>query len=310
MGEINVRDKASIAQIVVSSIAFGSAGIFTKLLSGLSSWTVVTYRILFSAFFLALVLIIRREWDTTWLHSRKLFSLVILSSIFQVYLSILFFTMAVFYTTAITATIIFFTFPIFTIFISKILLRENISMKKIIGLFIGVSGLLFIFWNDSLYNNFFVSWKGCLFALIGAVCWALGSTLNKMVKSSIKPLTQTFIGFFISSFLALILGSIILKSYPAIQPVTQIDWMLFGLFGFVTGCIAHLLFNSALSKLSISLANSLMLFEPIAAVILAWIILGEKVNEFFFAGSLLILISGFILLRYEPLKTTQNRKVS
>jgi len=119
-----------------------------------------------------------------------------LCGLFGVAINQLFFFEGLNLTTPINAAIIMTTNPILVIVISALLIREKISLMKIIGIifgFIGACNLILNSGDFSFNNNFLI---GNFLVFINATSYALYLVLVKNLMKKYNPITVMFYVFF------------------------------------------------------------------------------------------------------------------
>jgi drug/metabolite transporter (DMT)-like permease len=116
-------------------------------------------------------------------------------------------------------------------------------------------------------------------------------------------MTYTYIVYSISS-LTLIIYNLILQNpffgYPANH------WWIFLALAILPTFLGHTLFNWALRWLSTSTISMGIVFEPIGATILAYVILGQQVNASQWLGGTIVLCGLFLFI----VSTSRKRKVT
>lgn len=197
-----------------------------------------------------------------------------------------------------------YTQPIWTTILGKLWLGEKITRYKIMALFLTIVGV-FILLNPSngegTYNAL-----GIIFALLGGIFLSLWVIWGR--KSHIDrqhPLTKIWgYAFFTSlwlmlmfplfslfttesSFVKLSLGSIT-NYWPYLLSVVFLGYI-----------IPYLLFLKGIRKVDASSAGTIMMLEPVAATLMAAAIFGEAVTLNILIGGAFILLSNYIIMRYQ-----------
>ncbi|MDQ3395580.1 MAG: EamA family transporter, partial [Bacteroidota bacterium] len=179
---------------------------------------------------------------------------------------------------------------------------EKINGLIIIGMLLGIIGLLLIF-NDNLadFTNPAYTW-GIVAIFIANAGWALGTVITKKFKTDVDPINasgwQIFLG-------GLCLGTVSLLSEDLSQANFTIEatfalvYLIF--FGSILafGCYIY-----ALSKLPAGLVAIYAYVNPVVAVLLGWLVLGEKINLTVVLACGIILLGIFMV--NQGYKTTGN----
>ncbi|MHA1649091.1 MAG: DMT family transporter [Candidatus Helarchaeota archaeon] len=182
---------------------------------------------------------------------------------------------------------------IFVPIISYFLLKENFNYKKVVGIFIGVIGLIFLTTGGNFQTLLEGEFLGDLFCLIGGLFWAFYIVLSRKLlhdgKTDYKPLnialSTTILSFifliplvpFYSGFLS-----------PTFTFTLQI-WLELLYMGTFCTVLAYILYFAGMRSISATSAAFILLLEPTIAVILGIILLSEVFAIFSIIGAFLIL---------------------
>jgi drug/metabolite transporter (DMT)-like permease len=181
--------------------------------------------------------------------------------------------------------------PFFVLIFAYFLLKEKITIKKIITLIIALLGLIII--NPFNFENQF--FFGNMLALINSIIIAL--LITEMRKEDKIHSIGDVLWFF---FFALIILLPVPFIYGLGNLMNQLPLILF--LGLVSGGLSYLLFNLALEKIEAEEASMIeTIITPMISIILAIIILNEFLNFRIILGGI-ILISAGIYLEYHRKK--------
>lgn len=197
--------------------------------------------------------------------------------------------------------LLLYTQPLWTVIFSKIFLHEEITNRKIISMIVVLLGLLIV------VNPFSISSVGNITGLVVALfgglmlsSWVIFGRISG--KKNIHPVTTQFCA---TAFMILFLGLsfLILKNFiqtPKIMDLSFnlpiIVWGYIFLFELFVRIIAHILYYTGMKKVTASTAGIILLLEPVSAIILAAIFLGQPITGNVIIGGLLILLSNYIVL--------------
>lgn len=179
---------------------------------------------------------------------------------------------------------------VFTALFSFYLLREYFGAAKIAGLIVATAGIFLLSTNGeiSLIKNQSIM-MGFL-VIVSGVFWALYTVINKQVLSDplIEVLPLTAAVLLISSSWLLIPASI-WGTWPAQWSLLSGGILLYTIV-FCT-LLPFLLFAEGLRGISPTVSATILLTEPIFAVLFAYPILGELFKTYEAVGAILILLS-------------------
>ena len=196
------------------------------------------------------------------------------------------------YTTVSIATLSYYCAPIFVTILAPVVLKEKITLKKFLCVCLAMVGMLCIVGankNNSIgeYNHFL----GITYGLSAAIFYAGVILLNKFIKG---------LGGVETTVSQLVLASLLLFPYVAIttgfnfSKMTGISWVYLILLGIIHTGIAYVLYFSSLKNLKSNTIAILSYIDPITAVLISSLFLGEKMTIFQIIGGVLILGSTFI----------------
>ncbi|MEL4455087.1 DMT family transporter [Lutimonas vermicola] len=200
-------------------------------------------------------------------------------------------------TSALNLSLISITFPVFTIILARIFLKEPITVSKTGGVMVIIFGVILLVSKGNLNSLFSMSFAiGDVWMLLASLIFAIYSLLVKSRPLEIRP--QSFLG---STFL---IGLIFLSPFYLFSlngsdsglydQVTIYSILYIGIFASV---VAYFLWNRSVDLLGPSKASMIYYTIPIFSGILAYIFLNEKIMPVHLISGLLILSGIFIANR-------------
>ena len=213
-------------------------------------------------FFLAYLFFIKER------VKKKDFFRLMLCGLFGVAINQLFFFEGLNLTTPINAAIIMTISPVLVIITSAIIIKEKITVRKIIGIFLGLIGACILILNSgdiSFKNDFFI---GNILVLINATSYAIYLVLVKTLMKRYNPITVMFYVFIFGLIFVLPFG---------IDEIQKIDLTTFNeeiyfKIGFVVICttfIAYMFNAFALKSLNPSVVSVYIYLQPLLASLIA-----------------------------------------
>ncbi|MBY0596802.1 DMT family transporter [Bacillus bingmayongensis] len=184
--------------------------------------------------------------------------------------------------------------PAFMVLFAWLILKERLTLKKGISVFLATIGVVTIVGIGDLNTS---SVLGGISLLIAALTWALMSVLVKRLPSDYSQIVVTTY----STLVALIvLTPFVLPRLHAID-VSQLTrptiWGGLLYLGIISTAVAFLLWNRGLQMLNASSGGLFFFFQPVVGTLLGWLILGEKIGATFWIGSILILTGVLLVIR-------------
>ena len=269
------------------AVVHGSAFPFTKLVLNES-----VPPILMSSLRMGIVLILLIPFWRFKMPEKKYVTSLIVFSILMGVMVYVFMTLALYHSKIISPVIVGSQLAIpFGILASAMILGENISLKKWIFIFSAFIGILIIFFDPKLVNNFL----GLFFASLMALSFALAQVFSRQLRDLDISLTNAFTGLF--GFIVLLIFSYIIEG-ETISNITSINlnsWLLISYQAIVVSLGAHLLMFYLYKFYTVGqIFPSYSLF-PIFGIGLTFLIFGEVPTILFLIGGIIVIGSVFLL---------------
>ncbi len=206
------------------------------------------------------------------------------------------------YTNASVCAVLFSVNPLFVVLFARPMLGERITVNKFIGLLLGLSGVIILFF-DSLNRKTSTTF-GLLLISGAALFFALYTVMGKKVinKRKIDSLVVTTFSFLIGSVF-LVPVQFFFKS-PLFPDVSAVIPQLLYMSIAITG-IAYVLYFEGLSRLEAGAGSMLYFAKPAIASILAIIILKESPGINLFIG-IVVIAAGILISQFAIFSTERD----
>lgn len=270
----------------VSMAIFGTLGLFTRNI-GVSSGELALYRAILAALLIFLYLKITKE-KIEIKSIKKELVLLLFSGIAMGINWILLFE-AYKYTTISLATLSYYFAPVIVTAVCPILFKERINRRQILCFVFSTIGLVMITGIGDLNND--SDFIGILFGLGAAVFYATVILLNKFIKK-VEGIHRTFLQFLAA--IVTLFPYVLCTSGITLSKLDSIGWINLLVVGFIHTGVTYCMYFSSLKELPGQKAAILSYIDPLVAVLISVVILGESMTIFQAIGGLLIL--GFTLL--------------
>ena len=188
-------------------------------------------------------------------------------------------------------TLILFAVVQLSMIFIAILLKEKLTTRKIVGIFIAFIGLFYLLYPK---EDFTISYFHTFLMTISGISWGIYSVLGKKSKDA---LYNTFDNFFKAFLFVLIFMLFFVNEFKADLYTS----FLAILSGAITSALGYLIWYEILPKIEITTASILQLLVPVIAIFLSVIFLDEIVSMQLVFSSFLILFGIFISL-YKVIK--------
>ncbi|MBD1174217.1 DMT family transporter [Pelagibacterales bacterium SAG-MED01] len=268
-------------------MAHGSAFPFTKLVLNDS-----VPPILMASLRMGLVLIILIPFWKFKIPEKKYIPSLISFSITMGVMVYVFMTLALYYSSIISPVIVGSQLAIpFGILASAFMLNENISPRKWFLIFAAFIGILIIFFDPKLVDNFL----GLFFASLMALSFAFAQVFSRKLRDLDISLTNAFTGLFGFIILLILSNFIEGDTVLTIQSISINSWILISYQAIVVSLGAHLMMFYLYKFYTVGqIFPSYSLF-PIFGIALSYIIFGEVPTVLFILGGIIVIGSVFLL---------------
>jgi len=179
----------------------------------------------------------------------------------------------------------------FGILASAIMLKENISNKKWMLIFSAFVGIIIIFFDPKLANNFL----GLFFASLMALSFGLAQVYSRELRSLDTSLLNAFVGFF--GFVILLIISYLIEGNTilSIKNINFDSWILISYQAILVSLGAHLLMFYLYKFYTVGEIFPFYSLFPIFGIGLTFLIFGEIPTILFLVGGVVVISSVFLL---------------
>ncbi|MDC0908611.1 DMT family transporter [Flavobacteriales bacterium] len=225
--------------------------------------------------------------------------------LFGVAINQLFFFEGLNLTTPINAAIVMTTNPILVMLLSFIIVKEAISLRKILGITLGFVGASTLILSDGAIDLSSNNSTGNLFVFINATSYGLYLVIVKPLFNKYHPLTVLFYVFAFGLLFVLPFGydDLTIVKWGTIPVNIYLEII------FVVVCttfIAYLLNSSALKTLTASTVSIYIYLQPILASLFAIFLGADFLDEKKIIASVLI-FSGVYLVSIRPSESMKQK---
>ncbi len=212
---------------------------------------------------------------------------------------------------SINAPIIFSSGPILLILFAIFYLKEKAKKKKIIGTFIGLIGVLIIVIRPLLEHGFNLAIVGNFFFILACISDNLSVLILLKIMKKYSPLTIVFWTFVIG-----VIPLVPLVIFEQLQHSTLNGLNSQGIIGIAYGfllssALGHFLFAYGAKYIQTQEIGIFSYVDPLATVLIAIPLLGEKITIYYLLGSLFVFIGIFIAegrIHYHPFHLLKKEK--
>ncbi|WP_144549614.1 DMT family transporter [Bacillus sp. X1(2014)] len=274
-------------QFILSMIIFSTIGLVVRFIDLSSSERALLSSFLGCVFLLLIFLLMKKKIAWNLVKSNALF--LILSGI-ALGGNWIFLYQSYDYTTIANATLGYYFAPVFVIILSPFVLREKLSIKKIVCIGVAIVGMLMIV-GEGVSTSKSDDILGLSFGLIAGAFYAALLLLNKFIRDMGK-LELTIIQ--LGTTTLLLMPYVFLTSGFGIFEVSGSSIPYIIILGIVNTGIGFLLFFSGMEKLKGQSIAMLSYVDPFVAILISAIIIQEHMTTIQMLGGALLLGSTFV----------------
>jgi drug/metabolite transporter (DMT)-like permease len=193
------------------------------------------------------------------------------------------------------AVLTFYAAPLFLAVLAPLVLPERLSNVALGALVPGGVGIALVALAGDEGGAF--GWLAVACGLGSALTFALLVVLSKrLLQARVAPLTVAFWDCLVG---AVVISPVLLAAGTR-MPRGGGEWAAVLLLGIVFTGVATLVYALLLRHVTAQAAGILTFLEPVSAVALAWILLGESLAGQAIVGAVLIICAGVAVVALEP----------
>ena len=290
--ETRTNDSRALLKLIISMLIFGTVGIFRRYIP-LSSGMLAFSRGVLGGCFLLLIMILRSGTSIRKilaLTGSRLPLLIVSGALIGINWMLLF--EAYNYTTVAVATLCYYMEPTIVIVASAFLFRERLDAKKLICVAASIVGMIFVSGVLGGVSAASGNMKGIVLGLSAAVFYSSVVIINKLIGSMdvyVKATVQLF-----SASLILLPYLMINKDWGAAGSMGIIAIVMVLVVGILHTGIAYALYFGSISGLRAQTVALFSYIDPVTALMLSAVFLGEPLGLSGLLGALLIIGAAII----------------
>lgn len=281
-------------KLITAMLIFGSIGVFVKNIN-LSSSEIAFLRGIIGSIFLIVASIFMKQKISIKGVKENLLLLILSGGAIGVNWIFLF--EAYKYTTVSNATLSYYFAPVFVILLAPFILKEKLTAMKVGCVIIAMIGLfLVVNIGGASSNDSYNHPVGIMYGLSAAALYSSVILMNKFIKN-LSSFETTLVQLTVA--VCVLFPYVIVKDHLDFSGVNSSSILLILVLGIVHTGIAYFLYFTSLKELKGQTIAVLSYIDPVSAVIMAAIFLGESMTFIQMVGGILILGSTFLSEKLE-----------
>lgn len=289
------NDRKSLMMIILAMTIFGTIGIFRKMIPMSSAW-IAFFRGGIGSIFLLLFLCLKRKAGKdpllkpeSGMNRKNLILFIISGAIIGLNWLTLFESYN--YTSVSVATLCYYMEPTIVIIFSCLIFRERMTLTKAVCAGAALLGMVLV---SGVIESGGISpgdGKGMVYGLVSAAMYSTVVMMNKGIKGG-DPYIKTVIQL-TSATLVLVPYLVLYEGAPAGLADQKVIILLI-IVGIVHTGISYLLYFGSIDGLRTQTVALMSYIDPVTALLLSALILGERLTVFGMAGAVLIIGSAIV----------------
>jgi drug/metabolite transporter (DMT)-like permease len=274
------RGQLATALLVCASVLWGGSFIAARVaLREISPVTLATVRFSLAAVFFVVLLVVAPRYRA----ARRELPVLAFYGTLTITLYFILQYNGVERTSASLSAMVIALSPLVVVILSSAFLKEGLTGRQVLGIVVATAGAILLVTRGSLEVSGSAYWLGVLFLSLDVLAWGVYNVLSKRTLRSQHPTTLTAH--------MIILGAVGLWPFAAVdggfKDIAQLSltgWLAIGYLVVFCTIIAYLAFNYALRIVPASQAGVYLYLNPVAAVLLANLLLSEPLTWITFLG--------------------------
>lgn len=274
-------------QFILSMIIFGTIGLVVRNIDLSSSERALLSSLIGCLFLTVLFFMMKKK--ISWQLMKSNASILLFSSI-ALGGNWVFLYQSYDHTTIADATLGYYFAPVFVMILSPIILKEQLSLKKVVCILVAIMGLVLIV-GEGVSASKTDDLLGLFYGLVAAAFYAALLLLNKFIKG-MEKLEQTIIQ--LGTTAIFLMPYVLLTSGFGMFNVSRASIPFIFILGIFNTGIGFWLFFSGMEKLKGQSIAMLSYVDPFVAILISALVLQEQMTMLQMLGGALLLASTFM----------------
>ena len=211
-----------------------------------------------------------------------------------------------------TAAMVIATVPLFITFFDWLIYRNSWPGKKgITGLLLGFIGIILLIGPDQIAGTSSFSWTAMLILLLAPIFWSIGSLYSRQANLPdnifMAAAMELFAGGIVLLMAGLLTGEAARFDLAAISPLSWLSFLYLTFFGSI---IAFTAYTYLLKTVIAAKAATYSYVNPVIAVFLGVLILGESLTPTMIAAMVIIVVAVILITSRQSSQQPESGPIS
>ncbi len=291
--------------LVLTGFFLGTIGIWVKLIgSSVSPFLLTIFRALLAGSLIFLLVLLTRNMktiETLGIRKKNLF-LFLVAGFFGVAIGFGFFIKSFSYVPVANAVLLVYVYPLVTAILSWVFLKERVTRWEVVSLVMVLLGVWSIYGSELGVG---ANMLGNVLALLSGCGYAVFFVFIRFFERKGVPYWKV-------TFWPLVIGGLVLILFLPFEPLAfsfegSVPFYILGI-GFVS-FMGYVLYAKGLKTTRAHNAAIIVtLTEPLTAIVLAFLILGESIPQHVIIGGAFIILANLLIGKQARKKRIERRK--
>lgn len=196
-------------------------------------------------------------------------------------------------------------YPLSVVIIEKFFFQsKKLTALTYIGLLLGIGGIGIVFYENAFSSSGPGFYFGLALALIAMLAWSLGTVFIARNKANINPYYGTGWQMLISSVILFVWAELGGQTIP-MAAISANAWLVIIYLVVFGSIISFVAFIYSMKRLPAALASLYAYFNPLVAMVIAAIILKEKLTIHIVWGAI-VTLAGVFIVNYSMRKNART----
>lgn len=199
-------------------------------------------------------------------------------------------------------------YPLSVVIIEMVVFKNrNLTILTFIGLLLGLTGIGIVFYENAFDNHPGGFLFGVTLSVTAMLSWSVGTLILTRTKTTINPYYSIGWQMLISSVLLYFFALATKQTIP-IEEISSKAWGVIFYLVVMGSIISFVAFIYSMKKLPVAVASLYAYINPLVAIVVAAIVLKEKLTIHILYGAIVTLV-GVFLVNYS-IKRNQEKLVA
>lgn len=192
--------------------------------------------------------------------------------------------------------------PVFITFFAVVLLKEKLTLSKIVALLTTLTGAYVIMGGAKTTGTLI----GIVCSLFSVLLWSFSAIIVRRITQHYHAVTVTAYALFVATLFAFPASLAELAVVPHVRLFSMTNLLCVAYLGIICTALASILWNKSLSLVEASTCSLFYPIQPLTSVLLSIIVLNETLSLRFIMGALLIIGGILYATSAEKFSRLQN----